>query len=282
MSTGATRSGAAAGTPGAGAMRALRGQERKPPPLMDPTRERDSRRILRLFRPYRARLTVVLVMIVFSAGISMLQPFLLRDALDEGLLNHDQTVLTVTVLGMIAIALVSQATSVWQTYLSNVVGQRVMHDLRAAVYHRLQQMSLAFFTRTRTGEVQSRIANDIGGLDNVVTSTATTIASNVTTVIGGAGRDVPARLAARADLACVRAAVGVGDPASREDPAPDHHRAAATVGRHERAGRRVAVGVGDHARQDDGPRRRPRRPFHGRIEGRSPTWRSGRGWRAAG
>ncbi len=163
-------------------MRALRGQERKPPPLMDPTRQRDSRRILRLFRPYRTRLTVVLVMIVFSAGISILQPFLLRDALDEGLLNHDQTVLTVTVLGMIAIALVSQATGVWQTYLSNVVGQRVMHDLRAAVYHRLQQMSLAFFTRTRTGEVQSRIANDIGGLDNVVTSTATTIASNVTTV----------------------------------------------------------------------------------------------------
>ncbi len=163
-------------------MRALRGQERKPPPLMDPTRQRDSRRILRLFRPYRTRLTVVLVMITFSAGISILQPFLLRDALDEGLLGHNETILTVTVLGMIAIALVTQATGVWQTYLSNVVGQQVMHDLRAAVYHRLQRMSLAFFTRTRTGEVQSRIANDIGSLDNVVTSTATTIASNVTTV----------------------------------------------------------------------------------------------------
>ena len=85
---------------------------------------------------------------------------------------------------MIAVALVSQATSVWQTYISNAVGQRVMHDLRAAVYRRLQQMSLAFFTRTRTGEVQSRISNDIGGLDNVITTTATTIASNVTTVIG--------------------------------------------------------------------------------------------------
>ncbi len=84
---------------------------------------------------------------------------------------------------MIAIALVSNAVSVWQTYVSNVVGQRVMHDLRAAVYHRLQQMSLAFFTRTRTGEVQSRIANDIGGLDSVVTTTATTIAQNATTVI---------------------------------------------------------------------------------------------------
>jgi ATP-binding cassette, subfamily B, bacterial len=87
------------------------------------------------------------------------------------------------VLAMIGIAIFTNATSVWQTYMSNVVGQRVMHDLRAAVYHHLQKMSLAFFTRTRTGEVQSRIANDIGGLDSVVTTTATTIAQNATTVI---------------------------------------------------------------------------------------------------
>jgi len=84
---------------------------------------------------------------------------------------------------MIAIAIIGAALSVWQTYISNIVGQRVMHDLRAAVYRHLQRMSLAFFTRTRTGEVQSRIANDIGGLDNVVTQTATTIAQNITTVI---------------------------------------------------------------------------------------------------
>ena len=70
-----------------------------------------------------------------------------------------------------------------QTWLSNLVGQRVMHDLRAAVYRHLQRLSLAFFTRTRTGEVQSRIANDIGGVQNVVTSTATSIVSNVTTVL---------------------------------------------------------------------------------------------------
>ena len=113
----------------------------------------------------------------------MLQPFLLRGVLDKGLFEHDDTLLTELVLAMIAIAIIVAAFSVWQTYLSNVVGQRVMHDLRAAVYQRLQRMSLAFFTRTRTGEVQSRIANDIGGLDNVVTTTATTIAQNATTVI---------------------------------------------------------------------------------------------------
>ncbi len=164
-------------------MRSTRGGDKKSPELMDPTRQRDRARVLALFKPYRMRLTVVLVMIVIAAGVGMLSPFLLRQALDVGLGQHDDAVLTATVLGMIGIALFTNATAVWQTYLSNMVGQRVMHDLRAAVYRHLQRMSLAFFTRTRTGEVQSRIANDIGGLESVVTTTATTIASNATTVI---------------------------------------------------------------------------------------------------
>src|ERR1700729_565701 len=183
MSSGNHGFAASQGAGGSGVIPSLRGPSRKPPPLMDPTRERDTARILALFRPYRFRLAAVLVLIVFSAGVAILQPFLLRRALDVGILQHDETVLTVTVLAMIGIAIFTNATSVWQTYMSNVVGQRVMHDLRAAVYHHLQQMSLAFFTRTRTGEVQSRIANDIGGLDSVVTTTATTIAQNATTVI---------------------------------------------------------------------------------------------------
>ena len=83
---------------------------------------------------------------------------------------------------MIAIAVVTGVLGVVQTLLSNQIGQRVMHDLRAAVFRHLQRLSLAFFTRTRTGEVQSRIQNDIGGVQNVVTNTATSIASNVTTV----------------------------------------------------------------------------------------------------
>ena len=150
---------------------------------MDPSRERDRHRILSLFKPYRVRLIAVMALIVFSAGLSMLNPFLLRDVLDEGLFQHKSTLLTELVLAMIAIAIATAVFSVWQTYISNAVGQRVMHDLRAAVYRHLQRMSLAFFTRTRTGEVQSRIANDIGGLDSVVTTTATTIAQNATTVI---------------------------------------------------------------------------------------------------
>jgi ATP-binding cassette subfamily B protein len=164
-------------------MRSTRGSGKKQPELMDPTRPRDRSRILALFRPYRVRLTVVLAMIIVAAAVSMLNPFLLKAAFDTGLAQHNEGVLTATVLGMIGVAIFTNATSVWQTYLSNMVGQQVMHDLRAAVYRHLQRMSLAFFTRTRTGEIQSRIANDIGGLDSVVTTTATTIASNVTTVL---------------------------------------------------------------------------------------------------
>jgi ATP-binding cassette subfamily B protein len=164
-------------------MGALRDPDRKAPPLMDPNRERDRRRILRLFVPYRWRLASVLALIVVSAGLSMISPFLLRAVLDKGIFKHNTTLLSELVAAMIAIAIVTAVFSVWQTYISNSIGQRVMHDLRAAVYRHLQRMSLAFFTRTRTGEVQSRISNDIGGLDNVVTTTATTIAQNATTVI---------------------------------------------------------------------------------------------------
>jgi ATP-binding cassette subfamily B protein len=164
-------------------MGALRGGPEKPPPaLMDPTRERDGRRILRLFRPYRRRLAAVLALIVISSGLGMVSPFLLRAVLDKGIFRNE-TLLSELVAGMIAIAVLSAVFSVWQTYISNSIGQRVMHDLRTSVYRRLQRMSLAFFTRTRTGEIQSRIANDIGGLDNVVTNTATTIAQNTTTVL---------------------------------------------------------------------------------------------------
>ena len=183
MSSGHRGFAASNGASAPGAMRSLRGDDKKPPPLMDPTRERDGHRILSLFKPYRIRLAVVLMMIVFSALLSMVSPFLLQAVLDKGIFHHQHTLLTELVAGMIAIAIATAVFSVWQTYMSNQVGQRVMHDLRAAVYRHLQRMSLAFFTRTRTGEVQSRIANDIGGLDSVVTTTATTIAQNATTVI---------------------------------------------------------------------------------------------------
>ena len=136
-----------------------------------------------LFRPYRGRLLAVLGLIFLSAGLGMVSPFLLKEILDDAIPNADTGLLSWLVGGMIGVAVLTGVIGVAQTWLSNVVGQRVMHDLRAKVYRHLQRMSLAFFTRTRTGEVQSRIANDIGGVQNVVTSTATSIVSNATTVL---------------------------------------------------------------------------------------------------
>jgi ATP-binding cassette subfamily B protein len=153
-------------------------------------RRANLRRIVRLFKPYKRRLALTGGLILFSAMIGVIPPFLLRAILDtaiqvssSGQATVDMNLLIWLVAGMVAIPIISGAVMVYQTLLSNQVGQAVMHDLRTSVYRHLQRLSLAFFTRTRTGEVQSRIANDIGGIDNVVTSTATSVLSNVTTVI---------------------------------------------------------------------------------------------------
>ena len=146
-------------------------------------RQANVRRVGRLFGPYRRRLGAVLGLILISAAIGMVSPFLLRAILDSALPDRDNGLLSALVGGMIGIAVLTGVIGVFQTLLSNQVGQRVMHDLRSRVYRHLQRLSLAFFTRTRTGEVQSRISNDIGGVQNVVTSTATSIVSNATTVL---------------------------------------------------------------------------------------------------
>ena len=141
------------------------------------------KRIVALFKPYRRRLSGVLALIIFSSALGVIPALLLREVIDDALPNGDTRLLGWLVAGMVGIAIVTGALGVVQTLLSNQVGQRVMHDLRTAVYKHLQRLSLAFFTRTRTGEVQSRLANDIGGVQEVVTSTATSIVSNVTVVL---------------------------------------------------------------------------------------------------
>jgi ATP-binding cassette, subfamily B, bacterial len=160
-----------------------RGRDETPERPADPAvRRANLRRIAALFRPYRWRLTVVLTLILISAAIGVLPAFLLRGVL-EAIPQQDTQKLALYAGGMIVIAIVTGVLGVWQTLLSNQVGQSVMHDLRTAVFRHLQRLSLAFFTRTRTGEVQSRISNDIGGVQSVVTSTATSIISNATTVL---------------------------------------------------------------------------------------------------
>src|SRR5215217_8092831 len=136
-----------------------RSSQEPPERPADPAvRRANLRRIGPLFAPYRLRLGGLLALIVVSAGLGVVPAFLLKRVIGA----NDTHALSLNAGGMIAIAVATGALAVAQTLLSNQVGQRVMHDLRAAVFRHLQRLSLAFFTRTRTGEVQSRISNDIG------------------------------------------------------------------------------------------------------------------------
>ncbi len=144
------------------------------------------RRIGRLFTPYRWQLVIVTTIIAASSIVGLASPFLLRAVIDTALPDKNVRLLAWLVAGMVAVAAVTSAFGVIQTWIATKVGQQVMHGLRTSVFGHLQRQSVAFFTRTRTGEVQSRITNDIGGMESVVTSTATSIAANFTTAIATA------------------------------------------------------------------------------------------------
>ncbi|HEY6377920.1 MAG TPA: ABC transporter ATP-binding protein [Candidatus Dormibacteraeota bacterium] len=140
------------------------------------------RRVVRLFRPYRGQVAVVAVAILFSSGLGVVNPLLIREVFDNALFTptgvHVQTLAFLVGL-MILIPIITGAIGVLQTYLTNRVGQRVMQDLRNSLYEHLQRMSLRFFTSTRTGEIQSRLANDVGGVQSVVSDTASSILANI-------------------------------------------------------------------------------------------------------
>ncbi|MFF0814783.1 ABC transporter ATP-binding protein [Rhodococcus sp. NPDC003318] len=144
------------------------------------------RRIGALFAPYRLQIAVVVALIVASSVITLANPFLVRAVIDRAIPQQDVTLLVWAVIGMLAVTVAGSVLGVAQTWISTTVGQRIMHGLRTRVFAHLQRQSLGFFTRTRGGEIQSRLTNDIGGMQTVVTSTATSIASNVTTVVGTA------------------------------------------------------------------------------------------------
>ena len=141
------------------------------------------RRIVAFFRPYRTQVVVVLVAIVATSLLGLVNPYLLKALTDEVIIGHHFDRLNLYVGLMIAVPIVSGLIGVGQSYLNNVIGQSVMRDLRSALYSHLQAMPLRFFTETRTGEIQSRLSNDVGGIQGVVTDTAASITSNVATAV---------------------------------------------------------------------------------------------------
>jgi ATP-binding cassette subfamily B protein len=145
------------------------------------------RRILGLFGPYRGQVALAGVAILVTSGLGVANPLLIKAVFDQALFCGaacpDLPLLYKLVALMILIPLVTSFIGLGQTYVTNQVGQKVMEDLRDTLYGHLQKMSLRFFTSTRTGEIQSRLANDVGGVQTVVTSTAATIVANVVVVI---------------------------------------------------------------------------------------------------
>ena len=144
------------------------------------------KRIVALFAPHKGTIVVVILLITASSIISLAQPFLVRGVIDSALPHKDLPMLGLLAGAMIAIAAATALIGVVQTWMTTSMGQKIMHTLRTRLFTHLQKQSLAFFTKTRSGEVQSRLNNDISGMQSVITSTATGVASNVTTAVGTA------------------------------------------------------------------------------------------------
>jgi len=146
-----------------------------------PLDRRTLRRVLGFFRPYRPRIAVALVGILLVAVLGLLNPLLLKLIIDEAIPERDLDRLYRYVGLMVLVPILTGLIGVGQTYLSSLVGQRMMQDLRNALYAHLQRMPLRFFTATRTGEIQSRLGSDVGGVQQVVTETATGVVANLAT-----------------------------------------------------------------------------------------------------
>lgn len=142
-----------------------------------------AKRIFALFKPYRRQIINVVALLLFGSAVGMASPFLLRAIIDEALPKDDLELLLYLVGGLVGIAVLSAALNTLQIVMSTKIGQAIMHDLRVRLYSHLQSLSLSFFAATRSGEIQSRIASDIGGLQTLVTNTANELARNLSMVV---------------------------------------------------------------------------------------------------
>ncbi len=147
------------------------------------TDTRTLRRIAEAFAPYKFQVFLVLLAIILTTGLGLVNPLLIAVVFDDAIGKHNLNLLIIVVSIMFVMPIITGIIGVGQTYLNNVVGQNVMRDFRNKLYRHLQNMSLAFFTSSRTGEIQSRLSNDVGGVENVVTNTATSIVSNISTAL---------------------------------------------------------------------------------------------------
>lgn len=141
------------------------------------------RRIAQAFSAYKIQIILVLIAIFLTTVLGLVNPLLIRYVFDDAIGKRNLNLLITLVSIMFLMPVVTGIIGVGQTYLNNIIGQNVMRDFRNKLYIHLQSLSLRFFTSTRTGEIQSRLSNDVGGVEGVVTNTATSIVSNISTVL---------------------------------------------------------------------------------------------------
>src|SRR5690348_6408477 len=140
-------------------------------------------RVVQAFAPYKFQVILVLFAIIVTTVLGLVNPFMISFVFDDAIGKRNGGLLIILVLIMCAVPIITGLIGVGQTYLNNLIGQSVMRDLRNKLYHHLQSMSLRFFTSTRTGEIQSRLANDVDGVQDIVTNTAAGIVANISTVL---------------------------------------------------------------------------------------------------
>ena len=159
-----------------------------------PIKKGTVRRVVESFTPYRGKVAIVSAMIVVTSGLGVANPLLIKRIFDKALFGNpagtcsnggcpNMGLLWFYAGLMIVIPVITSIIGIAQTYLANIVGLRVMQDFRNALYEHLQFLPLRFFTTTRTGEIQSRLANDVGGVQTVVTDTASSILSNIVVIV---------------------------------------------------------------------------------------------------
>src|ERR1017187_4852226 len=147
------------------------------------TDARTARRVAAAFAPYKAQVVLVLIAIILTTVLGLINPLMIKLIFDDAIGKGNLNLLIIFVIIMSVTPIVTGIIGVGQTYLNNIIGQKVMRDFRNQLYDHLQSMSLRFFTGTRTGEIQSRLSNDVGGVQSVVTDTATSVVSNISTVL---------------------------------------------------------------------------------------------------
>ena len=234
------------------------------------------------FRPYRGQVAVVLVAILLTSLIGLINPILLKLLIDIAIPQRDWGLLNLFVGLMIVLPIVSGLIGVGQSYLNNVIGQSVMQDLRTALYAHLQKMPLRFFTETKTGEIQSRLANDVGGVQSVVTDTAASLTSNVAIALSTivAMFIIDWRLTAAEPRPA--AVLHVPDVPRRQGQPGGPRRDPEVARRDVRRDRGDPVGLGDAAVEDVRPAGRPRSTGSASSIASWPRSRSARRWSGAG